>query len=65
MPRYSEEFKHSIVMKMMPPQNQSISKISRETGLPEATLHRWKKKAKTKGIVAPSGEQKSTKISLR
>jgi transposase-like protein len=33
MARYSEEFKYSIMMKMMPPQNQSISQVARETGL--------------------------------
>lgn len=45
MPRYSEEFKHSIMVKMMPPQNQSVSKVARETGLSEGTLHKWRKQA--------------------
>jgi transposase len=39
MAKYSEEFKYSIVMKMMPPQNQSVSEIARETGLSEGTLY--------------------------
>lgn len=43
---------------MMPPQNQSIDQIARETGLSEATLYKWKKQAKAKGIAVPAGEQK-------
>jgi len=57
MAKYSEEFKYSIMMKMMPPHNQSISVISRETGLSEATLHQWRKKARAKGMAVPGGEQ--------
>jgi len=57
MAKYSEEFKHSIMMKMMPPQNQSVRDIARETGLSEATLHQWRRKARTKGMAVPGGEQ--------
>jgi len=57
MARYSEEFKYSIMIKMMPPQNQSVSQISRETGLSEGTLHQWRKQARTKGLAVPGGEQ--------
>lgn len=56
MPRYSAEFKYSIITKMMPPQNQSITEIARETGLSEATLYKWKKQAKARGIAVPAGE---------
>lgn len=56
MAKYSEEFKYSIMTKMMPPQNQSVSAISRETGLSEATLHKWRREARAKGIAVPSGE---------
>ena len=58
MPRYSEEFKYSIMTRMMPPQNQSINEIARETGLSPGTLHKWKNQAKKKGIPVPNGEQK-------
>ncbi len=43
MAKYSEEFKYSIMARMMPPQNQSVSEIARETGLSEGTLHQWRK----------------------
>lgn len=58
MARYSEDFKYSIMKKMMSPDNQSVSQISRETGLSEGTLHKWKKQARAKGIPVPGGEQK-------
>src|SRR5665648_21899 len=57
MAKYSEEFKYSIMTKMMPPHNQAVSVISRETGLSEATLHQWRRKARAKGIALPGGEQ--------
>jgi len=41
----------------MPPQNQSVSEVARETGLSEGTLHKWRKQARVKGIAAPGGEQ--------
>jgi transposase len=56
MPRYNNEFKYSIIQKMMPPHNKSISEISRETGLGEGTLHKWRTQARAKGIPAPGGE---------
>ena len=65
MARYSEEFKYSIMMKMMPPQNQSISQVSRETGLSEATLYLWRKQARTKGLAVPGGEQEAERWSTQ
>ena len=35
---YSAEFKESIIRRMLPPNNESISKIAREEGLSEQTL---------------------------
>jgi len=57
MAKYSEEFKYSIMMKMMPPHNQAVSVIARETGLSEATLHQWRKKGRAKVMALPGGEQ--------
>ncbi len=59
MPRYSEEFKYSIIKKMMPPENMSVAQISKETGLPEGSLYKWKKQAKAKGFVITEGETNS------
>ena len=54
MARYSEEFKYSIVVKMLPPENRPVKDVARETGLSEGTLYRWIKQAKSKGMVGPS-----------
>lgn len=59
MAKYSEEFKYSIISRMMPPHNESVNAIARETGLSEGTLYVWKKKAKAKGIPVPSGQTQS------
>ena len=41
----------------MPPKNESVKQIARETGLSEGTLFKWKKEARSKGLAMPSGEQ--------
>lgn len=35
---YSKELKDAMVAKMLPPNNQSISRISKQEGIPQATL---------------------------
>ncbi|PHJ36939.1 transposase [Desulforamulus profundi] len=61
MTRYSDEFKYSIIKRMMPPNNESVNSIARETGLSEGTLHSWKKKARANGIAVPGGEPEAEK----
>lgn len=63
MAKYSEEFKLSIVKQMMPPQNKSVSILSKENGIAEQTLFKWKREAKAKGIVITDGEAQSDKWS--
>ena len=46
-----------VSVKMMPPENQPESKIAKGTGLSEATLYKWKRQAKAKGLVAPSEQE--------
>jgi transposase-like protein len=50
---YSKEFKESIIRRMLPPGNESISKIAREEGLSEQTLRNWRDKARKDGVAAP------------
>ncbi|WP_146000119.1 transposase, partial [Endozoicomonas acroporae] len=50
MARYSEEFKESIIQKMMPPNNVPVSQLVRETGISDVTLYTWRKKAVSKGV---------------
>lgn len=63
--RYPKELKSSIIAKMLPPNNQSLSLIQQETGVPEGTLKLWRKKIRGKGFAAPAGEQQSEQWSTR
>ena len=50
---YSKEFKDSILRRMLPPNNESISTIAKEEGLSEQTLRNWRDKARKEGYAAP------------
>ena len=50
---YSKEFKDSILRRMLPPNNESISTIAKEEGLSEQTLRNWRDKALKEGYAAP------------
>ena len=53
---YSPELKESLLRRMLPPNNESISKIAREEGISEQTLRNWRDKARANGIAAPGIE---------
>ena len=57
--RYSNEMKDSILKRMMPPNNEPISKLSSETGITEATLYKWRKDARIAGNATPGDGQGS------
>ena len=57
--RYSKEIKDSILKRMMPPNNEAISRISEETGITEATLYKWRKNARAAGNATPGDGQGS------
>ena len=44
MTQYSEEFKKSIIARMLPPNNVPVPQLVRETGLPKDTLYCWRSK---------------------
>lgn len=46
----NKEFKQSIIERMMPPYNESVSRLAKESGLSETTLYKWKKAAKAQGM---------------
>lgn len=50
---YSPELKEALLRRMLPPNNESIAKISKEEGISEQTLRNWRDKARTEGIAAP------------
>jgi transposase-like protein len=53
--RYPSERKEAVLRKMMPPHNRSIKKLSQEEGISEATLFKWRKEAREKGLLLPDG----------
>lgn len=44
MKYYAQEFKASVIAKMLPPNNGSVPEISRDTGIPKDTLYTWRRK---------------------
>ncbi|MFB3160192.1 transposase [Neobacillus sp. 179-J 1A1 HS] len=57
--RYSDEMKESILKRMMPPNNEAISKLGDETGFTEATLYKWRKDARAAGNATPGDRQRA------
>ena len=53
---YSIELKESILRRLLPPSSESVSKVSREEGIPQQTLRTWLKKARKEGRPAPGKE---------
>jgi len=42
MTHYSEEFKASIIAKMLPPNNVGVPQLEKETGISRNTLYTWR-----------------------
>lgn len=65
---YSPELKEQIIQKMMPPNNQSIPQIHKETSIPLQTLYSWRQSYRTKGYIVPNqsktADQWDTKTKL-
>lgn len=64
MSQYSEEFKASIIAKMLPPNNVGVPQLVRETGIPKDTLYTWRSKHRkalghTTALPLASGELSS------
>lgn len=57
--RYTKEMKEAILKRMMPPNNEAISRISEETGITETTLYKWRKEARINGNATPGDGQGS------
>ncbi len=49
MTSYSKEFKEKMIARMLPPNSEPVSKISKETNVSIATLNKWKKKHMSSG----------------
>lgn len=63
--QYSDELKNSLLRRMLPPNNESITKIAREEGIAEQTLRNWRDKARADGIAAPGIDATADKWSTQ
>lgn len=50
---YSDEIREPLLRRMLPPNNESITAISKEVGISEQTLRTWRDKARKEGYAAP------------
>ena len=62
---YSQELKDSILRKILPPNNESITKIAKEEGIPEQTIRNWQKQSRADGISVPGKDSSSEKWSTQ
>ena len=53
---YSPERKTAVLKRMLPPHNMAIRQLSREEGISEATLHKWRAEARGKGQLLPDAD---------
>lgn len=57
--RYTKEFRASTIARMMPPNNESVSSLSKELGVFEQSLYKWRQKARSEGKATPGSGQSS------
>ena len=62
---YSQELKDSIIRRLLPPNNESISKIAKEEGIAEQTLRNWQKQAREGGVAVPGKDSSSDEWSTQ
>ena len=58
MRHYPEEFKDSVIQKMMPPNAISVSQLSKDSGVSDVTLYKWRKEYRNKGVAVPADHSK-------
>lgn len=51
---YSEQFRQSVIARMLPPQSVSVSVLAKETGVPKDTLYYWRLKARGRNDDLPN-----------
>ncbi len=59
MVHFSLERKASVLKKLLPPNNQPVSVVSKLEGISEATLYNWRSQAKQQGIAVPGSGKTS------
>jgi len=67
---YSTGFKNSVLKKVLPPENRSISEVSKETGVSDQTIRNWLKVIKDDSLlksdseISPESRNPSEKMTL-
>ena len=56
--RYSEEFKESVIKKMMPPNSVPVLQLCKETGVSDVTIYKWRKKYRNQGVAVALDKKK-------
>lgn len=51
MTTYNKDIKDKLIKLMVPPENRPVKELVNEYGIHEQTLYRWRKEAKSKGVV--------------
>jgi transposase len=59
MNHYSPERKESVLRKLLPPHNRTVTEVSEQEGISTATLYNWRTQAKIGGVPVP-GHSKSS-----
>lgn len=63
MREYSKEFKDSIIARMLPPNNEGVPQLARETGVPKDTLYSWRLKHRNASANSIGRQEASVELS--
>lgn len=58
MATYSKVFKDKIISRMLPPNNESITSLAKETQVNQQTLRNWRDRARKSGFAAPANNHR-------
>ena len=61
--RYTKEFREKAIVRMMPPNNETVKSISEDLGVSAQSLYKWRQKARVEGNAAPGNGQTSARWS--
>jgi transposase-like protein len=61
MPSYNYQFKEQAVRRLMPPNSQTVSLVSRDLGIAAPTLYAWKRHFESKGFLVPANSSNPEK----
>jgi transposase-like protein len=59
MKRYSPERKTTVLAKLLPPYNMTVSSLAQQGGISDATLYNWRNQVRLEGKPVP-GANKTT-----